>query len=117
MNFVAERIEQLRAERGWTVYKLAQESGLSETCVHRWIGTLTYPTIPALMRVCDAFCISLSEFFSKGDVVEVTGDKMSLYKKWCSLSQAQQKSIVSIVENFLTRGRRGFGGSGTTTAL
>ena len=106
MTFVAERIEKLRAERGWTVYKLAQEAGISETAVHRWIGSATFPTIPVLVRVCDAFCISLGEFFAKDDLVELTGEKRSLYKRWCSLTGAQQKSIASIIESFLDSRRQ-----------
>lgn len=38
------RIRQLMAERGWTIYRLAQESGLSQTTISNLSMAQTYYT-------------------------------------------------------------------------
>ena len=105
MNFVVERIEQLRAQRGWTVYKLSQESGVPETTIHRWIGTKICPQIPLLVQVCDAFTITLAEFFAKGELVELTDEKKEFHNTWHSLTKSQQETIMSMISHF-TAGKK-----------
>lgn len=40
------RIRQLMAERGWTIYRLAQESGLSQTTISNIFKRNNQPSLP-----------------------------------------------------------------------
>lgn len=100
MNIV-EKIDNLRIARNWTIYKLAQETGLTQQTIHQWFDGHTTPTIPALKSVCAAYGINLSEFFAEGEVVELTPELQSLYTNWCCLTKEEQSSVKLIIENYL----------------
>lgn len=61
---ILEKINKLRLERGWSVYKLAEESGLTQSTIANMFSRKTMPSISTLTQICNAFGISLSEFFS-----------------------------------------------------
>ena len=60
---VLERLRHLMDERGWTVYRVARESGLSEKTVYNIYSRNTMPSIPTLEAICNAFGITLAQFF------------------------------------------------------
>lgn len=57
------RIRQLMAERGWTIYRLAQESGLSQTTISNIFKRNNQPSLPTVNAICDACGITLAQFF------------------------------------------------------
>ena len=61
------RLRQLMAERGWTAYRLAKVSGLSESTLANIFKRNTVPSIATLEAVCSAFGISLAQFFAADD--------------------------------------------------
>ena len=60
---ILKRIVDLRKERNWTEYQLAERSGLTQSTISSWYRKNMLPTIPSLSKICDAFGITLSEFF------------------------------------------------------
>ena len=60
---ILKRIVDLRKERNWTEYQLAEHSGLTQSTISLWYRKSMLPTIPSLSKICDAFGITLSEFF------------------------------------------------------
>ena len=60
---VLQRINELREERHWTEYQLAERSGLTQSTISSWYRKNMLPTIPSLTKICDAFGISISQFF------------------------------------------------------
>jgi len=47
-----ERITQLRDERGWSNYRLAKESNISQTTLRNLYNRNTLPSIPTLEAIC-----------------------------------------------------------------
>lgn len=62
------RIRQLMAERGWTIYRLAQESGLSQTTISNIFKRNNQPSLPTVNAICDACGITLAQFFTENDI-------------------------------------------------
>lgn len=60
---ILKRIIDLREERNWTEYQLAEHSGLTQSTISSWYRKNMLPTIPSLSKICDAFGITLSQFF------------------------------------------------------
>lgn len=60
---ILKRIVDLRKERNWTEYQLAEKSGLTQSTISSWYRKNMLPTIPSLSKICDAFGITLSQFF------------------------------------------------------
>ena len=100
---IVKKIDNIRVKRGWTFYKLSQESGLTQQTFTKWMEGKTVPTITAIKAVCDAFGITLANFFSENNMIEVTPETKSILENWQHLTIDEQKSIELIINNYITR--------------
>lgn len=92
---VLKRLKDIMEQRGWTEYKLAKESDLSQSTISNMFARNTLPTIPTLEAICKALKISLSEFFL--DDKDSTKNKvMSKYKR---LNDEQQELVIKLIDN------------------
>ena len=101
MNDITRKIDKLRCDRGWSVYKLAQEACLPAPTIRKWFQTDTYPSIPALKQICEAFGITFAVFFSDGDLVEMTPQFKNLFNNWCALTPKNRASVEDIIESLI----------------
>ncbi|MBQ7348498.1 MAG: helix-turn-helix transcriptional regulator, partial [Clostridia bacterium] len=84
---VLEKIEKLRNERGWSINYLAMESGLTQSTLNNLYSRKTEPKISTLRAICNAFGITLSEFFKE----EESEDE--LIRRVKSLSQENKQAL------------------------
>ena len=101
MNIV-KKIDEIRVARGWSFYKLSQESGLSLQTFTKWMEGKTVPSITAIQSVCEAFGISIANLFAD-NVIEVTPETKFIFENWNFLTKEEQKSIKLIIENYVKR--------------
>ena len=59
---ILKRINTLRMNRGWSIYKLSVESGIAQSTLINMFNRETLPSITTLENLCTAFGISMSEF-------------------------------------------------------
>lgn len=97
---VHERLMELLDERGWSEYRLARESGLSDSTIHNIYKRNTSPSIPTLETICKGFGITLSQFFAEGEMVEMTPELKALFEGWRPLTPQQKKAVLTVVEAF-----------------
>ena len=100
---VNERIRVLMNERGWTPYRLAKESGLSDGTVGNIFRRNTVPSMATLQAICRGLKISLAQFFAEEDIVELTPDLKELFDDWVNLT-AEQKDAVRHMMKTLRHG-------------
>ena len=100
MTKEAERIDMLRSSRGWSYYKLAHLSKVSEPTFNKWIHNGAKPTLDCIKKVCRAFGITLSEFFLEGEIVEFTPERKELLEKWGSLTEEERTIVRSVIDGF-----------------
>lgn len=93
------RIKELMDERGWTIYELSKRSGLAQTTISNMWKRNTEPTIPSLRQLCDAFGITLSQFFAEGDMVELTPEQKVFFMRWAALSAEQKDMLMNLVNS------------------
>ena len=98
---IVKKIDELRESKGWSYYKLSQESGLSQQTFTKWKEGNTIPTVHALELVCDAFGITLAQFFSDIEIAHVPKENNSALKNWKYLSTDEQYSIELIINNYI----------------
>lgn len=91
------KLRQLMSERGWTAYRLAKESGLSESTLANIFKRNTVPSISTLEAVCAAFGISLAQFFAEQDMVELTPELKELFDHWVSLTPEQKQAALQML--------------------
>lgn len=81
------RIRQLMAERGWTIYRLAQESGLSQTTISNIFKRNNQPSLPTVNAICDACGITLAQFFTENDTANSPNAKSELDNSVAALKE------------------------------
>jgi len=63
---LAKRLKELRREKGWSQQKLAEKTGLSFNAVTKIEQRLAkYPTLKTLLKLADAFGVSLDELVGR----------------------------------------------------
>ena len=95
---VLARIRSLMRERGWTQYRLAKKSGLSESTIANVFKRNTMPSIPTLEAICNCMGISLSQFFAESDMVELTPELKELFDSWVNLTPEQKSVAVQMLK-------------------
>lgn len=94
-----KRLRQLMEERSWTEYRLAKESGLSQTTISNLFRRNNAPSLPTLEVICRAFGISLAQFFSESsEAIELTGEQRELFDRWVTLTQEQKKVLFDLIK-------------------
>ena len=58
MNKFAERLKELREEKGLSQIDLAKEVQISSACVSRWEKNLRVPNIDSIIILCNFFSVS-----------------------------------------------------------
>lgn len=91
------RLRQLLQERGWTEYRLSKECGLAQSTIGNIFRRNTVPSISTLETICGAFGITLAQFFSDGDTVELTPELKEIFDCWVSLSSSQKTALLQMV--------------------
>ena len=95
---VQKRIKQLMEERNWTDYRLAKEASLSHSTVTNMFNRNNAPTLPTLEAVCQAFGITLAQFFAEGEEVQLTEDQQILFSKWSTLTDRQKQILLDLMD-------------------
>ncbi|MCL1852548.1 MAG: helix-turn-helix transcriptional regulator [Peptococcaceae bacterium] len=95
---IQERLRSLMAERHWTEYRLVKESGLPASTVANIFRRNTTPSIITLETLCDAFGLTLSQFFSQDNALSLTDEQINLLKRWATLSEDQKQALISLIE-------------------
>ena len=60
------------------------------------------PTVPTLLKICDAFGITLTEFFSvvesgEREAVVLTHEQAEMLEKWSALRPEQKEAVVHLL--------------------
>ena len=93
-----ERIKHHMQLRNWSEYRLAKESGLSQSTIANIFRRNTLPSIPTLEVICNAFGITLSQFFSgENPSTSLSEEQTNLLKAWSTLSSKKRKAIMNLI--------------------
>lgn len=92
---VLERITYYRKQKGWTEYQLAEESGLTQSTISSWYRKNMIPSILSLEKICNAYNITLSQFFSTDDDnFSLTLRQKELLQEASRLTAEQQVALI-----------------------
>jgi len=90
------RIQQLLRERGWTAYRLSQRCGLAQSTIGGILRRNSVPSLGTLEAICGGFGITMSQFFSEGDMVQLTPDMKELIDCWVCLTPGQRSAAIQV---------------------
>lgn len=97
-----ERVQELLAERKWTAYKLAKESGLPQSTITNLFSRNYDPSIATLEAVCRGLGITMSQFFAEGELVELSEEQYQFFSDWAMLSPEDKLLIAQLVKKLKT---------------
>ena len=96
---VLDRITHYRDQKGWSEYQLATESGLTQSTISSWYRKDLLPSIPSLEKICNAFGITLSQFFSENEEPYVLTDtQRQLLEASTVLTEEQQLALIEFIK-------------------
>lgn len=98
---ILERLDEMMKARGWSDYRLAKESKLSSSTVANLRKRNTIPSVVTLEAICDAFGITLAQFFAGNqELVHLTSEQREMFDSWTSLTPDQKDIVCNIIYEF-----------------
>ena len=95
---VIQKIEKLRTQRDWTIYKLSTESGVYQSTLATMYERNTPPKLDTLQCICEAFNLTLAQFFLEDEQIEVLSEQeKSLLESFRKLSPKKQKALIDLL--------------------
>lgn len=95
---VQERILNLMEKKGWTKYRIAQETGLYQTTVYDWFNDKGYtPDRKSIELICAAMNISLVEFYSGIDAGELNGEQTLLLQLFEKVPESKRRLVFDLL--------------------
>lgn len=94
---VKEKLRGLMKERGWSEYRLAAASGLSQSTIANVFNRNTLPSVTTLQRICSGLGITLSQFFAEGTMVELSEEQIEMFTAWSMLSKKQKDVLYQLI--------------------
>ena len=94
---IQEKIYKLMSSRGWTTYGLADKAGMTQSTISSLFRFNAVPKIPTIEKICRAFGISLSEFFSED---KNESAEQELLHKFNNLSESRKILAKAIIDEF-----------------
>ena len=98
---IIERIKELRDERGWSTNRLALEAELTQSTVAALLTkSNSLPSLDTLMHLCDAFGMTLAQFFTEEEESElVSPQEKALLEQYRKLSEQKRKAVLTLIED------------------
>ena len=100
---VIQHIQDLCKERSWTYYRLAKEADIPYSTLNNMVNRTNIPTIPTLQKLCDAFGITLADFFlDEPDALQLTEGQQEIITLYNNLSLEKKKILKAYMKGLLT---------------
>ena len=97
MDIIA-KIEKLKNERKWTDYELAQQAMVTQSTISSMKARNSPPKLDTLQAICNAFGLTLSQFFLEDETVEIlTKQEKSLLESFRKLPPEKQKALIDLL--------------------
>ena len=99
---VLEKITQMRLQRKWSEFDLAEHADLSQSTISSCYRRNQVPTIPTLEKICNAFGITLSQFFADAqEPLVVSPEQKELLIKFSALPPEVQENLKRLIDSIL----------------
>ena len=95
---IISKIEKLKNERGWSDYELAQQAMLTQSTLASMKLRNSPPKLETLQALCNAFNITLAQFFLEDEQVEILSEQeKSLLNGFRKLPPKKQKALIDLL--------------------
>ena len=95
---VKKRLEEVLVKQGWTKYRLAKECSIPPATISNIFHRGTIPTIATIEAICDTLNITLAEFFTDNEMVELTPELKTFYEGWMYLPPDKKEYLLQTIK-------------------
>ena len=96
---IKEKIDKLRKERGWSLFRLAKEAGLYPTTVYNWFNEINAtPSREKIDDLCSAFGISVSSFYADVEAGDLTAEEIELLEAFRKIPDKKNAIALSTLK-------------------
>lgn len=92
-NNVNKRILELCKQRNWTEYKLAKETKIPNSSINAMFKHNHMPTIHNIQKICDAFQVTLSQFFDS-ELFNRKNNTDLYIELWSKLTETDKEKVL-----------------------
>ncbi len=97
-----QRIYELNAERGWTLYELSNQANISVYTLYACKNKNHEPSNETLRKICDAYGITLFQFYHDiYDIAEFTELQKNILQKIPLLNQNEIDAIEHMIDTII----------------
>ena len=100
---VKERLQTLMEERGWTMYRLAKEAGISWSTVRNIFKRNTEPSLSTLEVIYRGLGMSLAQFFDTDNSLGLTYEQQEVLSDWNLLDPQSKDAMSKILKALANR--------------
>ena len=100
-DYVALRIIELCEKHKISRYRLSQLTGMSQTALGKIVSKESIPTIPTIEKICDAFGITLAQFFTENDTANSPNAKSELDNSVAALKEDQREALAAFIKTIV----------------
>ncbi len=104
---VLKRIDELRIAKGWTLYKLADMAGITQSTLTNAKARNTTPSIATIIAICDALEITLSQFFTlpEEQTTVLSRNEQELIQKYRSIESKEKTIVDNLISGLMDRNK------------
>lgn len=96
---INSRLKKLQSERNWTVNHMASEANINPGTILNWYNRKSTPSIDCLECICNAFRITLSQFFNESDeVIELSDTQKEFLAEFDLLDKDAKEEIIKLMK-------------------
>ena len=100
MIAINRKILSLCDERNWSTYELAIRADITHSTLNSALNRDTAPKLDTLQRICDAFGITLAQFFIDDEQIEVLSyDEKELIARYRKLPIEKRNALMKLLDN------------------
>ncbi len=97
---IVERINELINKKGWSIYELSKQTGISTNAIYDWNKINAVPSLSNIVKICEALEISLGQFFCGFEAYQLSEDENKILQEWFTLSDLEKDAILRMIEVF-----------------
>lgn len=97
---VGKRITFFRSQKNYSVNKLANLAGISQSYLRDIELGNKNPTIEIISIICDALDLTLQDFFSDDTISSIQNNE--ILKKFYQLNKEQQKTLLAFIDAIIS---------------
>jgi transcriptional regulator with XRE-family HTH domain len=101
---VKTKIKNIMKSQGISVYKLAMDADISDTCIRNWFNSRNYtPSLRSLEKICAALGFNIVQLLLDDGSIFYPHDKETekLLSLWNKLKDNQKETVLALLEAFI----------------